>query len=172
MKRVLVPMDGSKPAETVLGRLGDILDAGDEVVLLTVAAPAGRRRRGYRPGPRVSALPMGPAIAAGGETTGPDVPVFAETTVQAEQRQIDELADYLDHCAEPLRKHGFKVTTIVDLDNNPGRAIVAQAKRLSPTFIAMPRRSRATAIRSALFGSVASDIVRSGVAPILFFPPR
>ena len=172
MKRVLVPMDGSRPAESVLQRLTDVCDPGDEIVLISVALPPTRRRRGYRAGSIVRSLPIAPGITTGGQTVGPDMPIFAETTTQAEQRQLDELKDYLEHRAEALRKRGYKVSTVVDIHDSPGKAIVAYAKTMRPTFIALPRRSRATAIRSALFGSVASDLVRAGTAPILVYPPR
>jgi nucleotide-binding universal stress UspA family protein len=163
-KRVLVPLDGTKNAEAALASLRQLCEREDELVLIKVEKPAAPTRRGYVPGEYVSS----PAVGVTGAVT-PDVPVFAETTDQVSQRQLNESKDYLEGLAANLRTAGYKVVTEVLIDEKPAQAIIDYARRTQPTFIAMLRRTHPE-LAEIFFGSVASSIARSDVAPVLFVP--
>jgi nucleotide-binding universal stress UspA family protein len=169
MRRVLVPLDGTKDAEAALASLEQLCNADDEIILLSIAKPEARLRSGSRPGMVMASAIGGPG---GGveESITPESPVYQETIAQTQQRQTDETKDYLENLAGAMRRQGFTVNTVVDIDENPGDAIVRYAKQTHPTFIAMLRRTR-VGIGELVFGSVASTVTRSDVAPVLFVPP-
>jgi nucleotide-binding universal stress UspA family protein len=108
-----------------------------------------------------------------GSVTGapmtPEVPVYAETAEQSVQGQIDETKDYLEGLAGVIRGKVHKVETVVLVEDKPDEAIIDFATKMHPTFIAMLRRSH-PGIAEMLLGRVASKIVRSEVAPVLFVP--
>jgi nucleotide-binding universal stress UspA family protein len=168
VKHALVPLDGTKNAEAALDALEGICDAGDEVVLLAVEKPAAPQRGGYRPGNVITDAIVGPAGGMAG-VVAPSEPVYAETTGQALQRQIDEKRDYLEELATGLRHKGYAVSTEVLIEDKPDQAIIAYAKQKRPTFIVMLRRTH-SALGELIFGSVASSVVRAEVAPVLFVP--
>jgi nucleotide-binding universal stress UspA family protein len=168
MKRVLVPLDGTKDAEAALPFLEQVCSPGDSVVLLCVAKPENPERSGSRPGRRVRGAFAGPSGGVMGMVT-PDVPVFAETKDQSVERQLSEAHDYLEGIASELRKSGLEVATQAMIDDKPAEAIVDMAKEVKPTFIAMLRRTH-FGIGERLFGSVATQIVEAEVAPVLFVP--
>jgi nucleotide-binding universal stress UspA family protein len=169
MKRVLIPLDGTKNAEAALAPLAEFCSPEDELTLLTVEKPEAPQRAGYRPSPVVTAAFTGPAGGAIG-ASAPDVPVYAETGDQALQRQLDESKDYLEGLAAGLRARGYRVDTEVLIDEHPDRAIVDYAREMKPAFIAMLRRTKPT-VAELIFGSVAASVMRADVAPVLFVPP-
>jgi len=168
MRRVLVPLDGSKNAEAALPLLEQICSPGDTVVLLSVRKPERPERSATVPGQPVGGAVSGPSGAVLGLVT-PDVSVFRETTDQTLDRQTNEARDYLEGLAGGLRQAGLEVETTVIVDDQPGNAIVAYAKKMKPSFIAMLRRTR-FGVSELLFGSVATHLVESKVAPVLFVP--
>jgi hypothetical protein len=99
MKRILVPLDGTKNAEAALDVLGDLCNPDDEVVLLKVEKPESPQRAGYGPSSVITQAISGPAGGVANVSL-PDVPVYAETGSQTLQRQIDEVRDYLDGLAD------------------------------------------------------------------------
>jgi nucleotide-binding universal stress UspA family protein len=169
MKRILVPIDGTRHAETALKTLTEFCESDDEIVLLKVEKRHAPQRAGYLPSPVLNDAIVGPAgsMARAGTV---DVPVYAETGDQAIQRQFDEAKDYLEGLADDVREDGFKVDTEVLIDEHPARAIVDYAREMKPAFIAMLRRTT-FAIPELIFGSVASNVMRADVAPVLFIPP-
>jgi nucleotide-binding universal stress UspA family protein len=169
MKRVLVPLDGTKSAEAALAPLTEFCGPDDEIILLTVEKPQAPQRAGYRPSPIVTAAIAG-AAAGAISASAPDVPIYIETGEQALQRQLDESKDYLESLAAGLRKRGYKVDTEVLIDEHADRAIVNYAREMKPAFITMLRRTKPT-VAALIFGSVASSVMRADVAPVLFIPP-
>jgi nucleotide-binding universal stress UspA family protein len=171
MKRVLVPLDGSKDAEVALPFLGGILDKDDVVALLWVGKPEAPQRVGALPGKPARGGFSGPSGGVIGVAT-PDVSVFAETKDQTSERQIAEARDYLETLAETLRQAGIWVSTHALLDEHPADAVVEFARNMKPTFIAMLRRTK-FGVGERLFGSAATRVIESEVAPVLFVPaPR
>jgi nucleotide-binding universal stress UspA family protein len=140
MKRVLVPLDGTRNAEAAIPSLVQFCGLDDEVVLLKVEKPESPQRGGYRPSAAVMDAITGPV---GGFATlaPPDVPFYVETGGQAIQRQLDEAKDYLEGLAGDLRASGRKVETEVLISDKPDEAIIDYAREMRPTFIAMLRRT-------------------------------
>jgi nucleotide-binding universal stress UspA family protein len=99
----------------------------------------------------------------------PDRPVYAETTDQVTQSQIDELADYLRSMVPGLEKQGFKVEVAVEISDDPTHAIVDLARRSKATFILMVRSTHRT-VGERLFGTVARNIINENVAPVMILP--
>ncbi|HLF76106.1 MAG TPA: universal stress protein [Dehalococcoidia bacterium] len=168
MKNVLVPLDGTKDAEAALPLLEQVCSSGDSIVLLSVQKPEDAQATGTVPGRRVRGGFAGPSGGVMGMVT-PDVPVYDETKDQTLQRQIGETQDYLEGLAADLRRAGLDVKTEVRMDDHPAQAIVEYAKQMKPTFIAMLRRTH-LGVGEILFGSVATQVIRSEVAPVLFVP--
>jgi nucleotide-binding universal stress UspA family protein len=168
MKRVLVPLDGTRNAEAAIPSLAQFCGPDDEVVLVKVEKPEAPQRGGYRP----SAAVMEAIRAASGvaSVSPPDVPYYVETGEQVIQRQLDEAKDYLERIAGDLRAHGQKVETEVLIADKPDEAIIAYAREMRPTFIAMLRRTH-QGVAEVIFGSVATSVMRADVAPVLFVPP-
>jgi nucleotide-binding universal stress UspA family protein len=162
-------MDGSGPAEAALPALETICEPGDEIVLLSVQVPARQARKGSKPGVIVTSSVTGPAGALASSAGGPDIPTFAETYDQTLQRQEDEMRDYLEHHATGLRKRGYETKTVVLIADKPADAILEYARKEKPTVIAMVRRSHRK-LGEIIFGSVASDVAKADVAPVLFIP--
>ena len=169
-RRVLIPMDGTKNAEAVLPSLEDLCSPEDEITLLLVAKPEEESpgQRGFTSGVSVVES-IGTASGGVFGVVGPDRPVPAETTGQTIERQIDEAKGYLERIATEIRQKGFRVDTEVLLEDSAADAIIEYAKRERPSLIVMLRRTN-PGLREIIFGSTASSIVRSEVAPVLFVP--
>lgn len=169
MKRILVPLDGTKNAEAALPFLKEICDTGDEVVLLAVRTPSDPKQIGFAPGRSVRGGFSGPSGPVAGIVT-PDAPVFGETKDQAHESQRLEAIDYLEGLAGPLRASGLAVQTEAVVADKAGATIVAYARTMKPTLIALLRRTR-LGLSERVFGSVATEVTESQVAPVLFVPP-
>jgi nucleotide-binding universal stress UspA family protein len=113
--------------------------------------------------------------AVGGPATGgaplapPDVPYYLETEDQATQRQIDEKKGYLERFARSLRGRVQKVQTEVLIADDPKDAIVDYAREMRPTLVVLVRRTH-PGLAEAIFGSVASSVMKADVAPVLLVP--
>ena len=166
-RRVVVPLDRTAHAEAALRVLPEICEEGDEVILLSVAEPARQTLRGMRPGRVVRG-----GVRITGDEAGAfsrDYPVYAETGDQVIQGQLDELQNYLLTLATKLEGQGFKVVVIVEISEEPAKAIVDVARRVHPTFIAMVRTTDPR-LGERLFGTVAQHVIRENVAPVLILP--
>lgn len=138
-ERVLIPLDGSELAETILPfaeRVAGPLDA--EVVLLSVVEP-------------ISAV----AGLAADRAVGPDALLL---------RQL-EAKKYLGEVARRLEAKGVRVRTLLGL-GMPAGEIAEVAKAEKADLIAMTTHGR-SGLRRALFGSVAEEVLRSAGVPVL-----
>jgi nucleotide-binding universal stress UspA family protein len=167
-RRVLIPLDGSNHAATAIAALPDVASPGDEIVLLSVAEPQKALQRGMRPGRIVWGEVAGPAGGVGG-TARPDMPTYVETDDQTLQRQIDEKISLLRPLATSLESHGYKVTTAAEVNEDPAAAIVDVARKTQPSFILMKRTTH-PGIGQRLFGTVAQQVIRANVAPVMILP--
>jgi nucleotide-binding universal stress UspA family protein len=162
-RRILVPLDRTDRAESALKALPDFCEAGDEVVLLSIAEPERQMVRGVRAGRTLRGPTMGPTGA------GPDLPVYAETPDQTDQRELDEMEDYLRPLARGLEAQGFKVSLAFEISDQPADAIVDVAKHCQPSFILMVRTTH-PGVANRLFGTVAQQVIRHDVAPVMILP--
>jgi nucleotide-binding universal stress UspA family protein len=171
---ILATLDGSSESQAILPVLTKLAkDTNAEVKLLTVV------ERVHATGPR----PTGPERMR--PSTGPPVdptltieairkpsdPRWAETEDQAIARLHSEGREYLEDLARPLREGGLKVEENVLMDDDVARAIIEFATREKVDIIAMATHGR-TGLREIVQGSVASAVVKSGVAPVLLVRPR
>ncbi len=137
--RVLIPLDGSALAETILPfaeRIAGPLDA--EVVLLGVVEP-------------LSAMT---GLATGGVNA-----VDALFLRQLETKK------YLAEVARRLEAKGLRVRTLLGL-GTPAAEIVESAKAAQADLIAMTTHGR-SGLRRAVLGSVAEQVLRAASVPVL-----
>lgn len=163
-KRILVTLDRSSASEAILPQVESMADLGEtEVVLLTVAEVP--QSTGEAPHPLV----VGGAIAPGAVIEVPPARTF-EDKGQALERTRQELGDYLQGKAAALGEKGLHVETDVAF-GDPAEEILAAAKAREADLIMMATHGR-TGLAQAVFGSVASGVLRSGVAPVLLVRPK
>lgn len=169
-KRVLVPLDRTDDAEEALKFIPELCDKADEIVLLSIAEPVGRMQTGTRPGRivhgRQPTSPPGVGITG---TLWPDVPMYAETKDQTIQRQLDELEGYLRPRAKALEEQGYEVSMAFEISDDPAAAIVDVARQTKPTFIIMVKTTH-PGIGGRLFGTVAQNVIRENVSPVMILP--
>ena len=161
-KRILVTLDGSPLSEAVLPQVEPLDGASVRVTLLTVAEP-----------PQATAAPKHPLVVAGAAAPGGTATLpparTAETRDQAIQRARAELAAYLEEKAGPLRSKGIQVETEVRF-GEAVQEILASSRDHEVDLIVMATHGR-SGLAQAVFGSVASSVLGSGVRPVLLVRP-
>ncbi|MDZ4278422.1 MAG: universal stress protein [Dehalococcoidia bacterium] len=170
-KKVLVPLDGSALSEEALPVAQRLLDGGADEATLFIAAdapqPTRRRRAGLQ-------QPVSIAMAAAGPMLGQDVPATppsnAENNSQAVERREHELLEYLAKAGRGLVQTGRLVSAAVHF-GDPAKEIISFAKRGGFDVIVMATHGR-SGLRETLQGSVTSEVLRSGVAPVLVIRPK
>ena len=164
---VLVTLDGSPLSEAVLPVVAGLVAGTDAVVtLLTIGElpSATVEARTESAQPYIFLASSAPAVRFASAA-----PKYVETKAQAIERREEELSAYLEQKAEPLRKLGVQVNTIVQF-GNPAERIVSQAQRPEIDLIAMATHGR-SGLRTVIFGSVAGRVLYSGVRPVLLVRP-
>jgi nucleotide-binding universal stress UspA family protein len=168
-RRVLVPLDRSKRAEDALKLLPTVCEKGDDVVLLSIAEPEKELQTGMRPGRVIMSSGMGTNSGGAAGFTRPDLPIYGETADQALQHQLDELESYLSPKARALEGEGFTVSMAFEISRDPAAAIIEVAKKVKPSFILMARTTH-PGIGQRVFGTVAQQVIREDVAPVMILP--
>jgi nucleotide-binding universal stress UspA family protein len=138
-ERMLVPLDGSKAAESILPFVEQVagpLDA--EVVLLRVVEP-------------VSPVEL---VASAGVVV-PDT--FALRDLEAKQ--------YLSQVDRRLAKKALRIRTRV-AHGSPAEEILAGVQATGADLVAMATRARSP-LGQVLFGSVAESVLRASPVPVL-----
>lgn len=146
LRRLVIPLDGSKLAESVLDRAVMLATAGEtELALLRIVVP----------------LPHGsyPDITDG-------IPLDKD---DLSRRQRDAEV-YLHRVAAELRANGFVTTARVATNDHIARAILDFAEDIEADLIAVATHGRGAAARVVL-GSVADKILRGAIMPVLMFRP-
>ena len=164
---VLVTLDGSPLSEAVMPVVANLVAGTEAVVtLLTV----GEVPSATVEGPTETVQPfIFLTLSAPAVRFASAAPKYVETKTQAIERREEELAAYLGQKAEPLRKLGVEVNTIVQFGNAAER-IVSYARRPEIDLIVMATHGR-TGLRTVIFGSVAGRVLYSGVRPVLLVRP-
>jgi nucleotide-binding universal stress UspA family protein len=138
-ERILIPLDGSEPAETILPFAEQIARPCDaEVVLLRVVEPLSP----------VAGLGTGPINAADA--------LFL--------RQL-EAKKYLAELARRLEASGLRVRPRVGL-GEPITEILETARAERADLIAMATHAR-SGLPGAVFGSIAKQVLRGASVPVL-----
>jgi len=140
---ILVPLDGSRLAESVLGPATDLARATGARVTLTnvIRTP----------------VPYGPGILA-----------LGSTSLDEHRRSARA---YLETTAHALRRDGLDVGTHVAHGKTPAAVIANVAEDLGADVIAMATHGHGGLKRTVL-GSVTDKLLRSTARPVLVMRPR
>jgi nucleotide-binding universal stress UspA family protein len=154
IKHVLIPLDGTPLAENILESAIPFGKAmGADFTLLRVVTPV-----------YPVTLPAEPAIFGS---------VATDVMERIEKLHADlkkEAGEYLEKVAARLRSDGTKVQTRVAIEDQPGVAILANAK--APIdMIAIETHGRGGLAR-LLLGSVADKVIRGSTLPVLVAKPK
>jgi nucleotide-binding universal stress UspA family protein len=165
--KILAPFDGSSMSESAWHQIAKIAHASeDSVELLSIIEPS--------PGVVRVRGPLRPTVAplAGGEPVVLEPPTaqVVETKSQAVEREEAARLDYLEDLGRRLPP-GLDYSCDVITHDDPACAIIAEAMSRKPDVIVMTTHGR-TGLVHILFGDVAEEVVRSGVAPVLLVHPE
>ena len=141
---VLVPLDGSVRAESVLGPVTGLVGDAGTLHLVNVVLP--------------------PFVFV-----PPPVPGMPWPESEPAQRGALYAYRYLRRLARPLREAGRKVATEAKIAADPAAEILAYAARHRVGLVAIATHGRGRVDRW-MMGSVADKIVRAGTAAVLAFP--
>lgn len=154
-QKVLVPLDGSKLAESVLPHVEMIVKASDaEVILTTVTERINARSYNIQLAPASETLPVLEPV------------VKMPVAVGKMQRQGEK---YLNRIAKGLTRKGVKVRTSVLL-GNPAYEIQSLAEEEGVDLIIMSSHGRSGHSRWAL-GSISDKMLRASQVPMLLVKP-
>ena len=144
-KKIMVPLDGSKLAESVLPHVEAIAKGtnAEEVILVSVT----ERVLGYRP------------VTDYGQPTG------EKLIPEAVGKMEKQAQKYLDRVAKGLEAKGIKTETPVLL-GNPAEEIILNTKHYGADLIIMASHGRSGIIRWT-HGSVADKVFRASSVPVL-----
>jgi nucleotide-binding universal stress UspA family protein len=154
MKHFLIPLDGSDLAEQILEPavgLGKLM--GADYTLMRVVKPV---------------MPMNYPVDV--SMAAQPVPASLEQ-IEALQGNLEARAQqYLDELAIRLREEGLRVQTRVEIEQQPGVAILGAVERHEVDLVAMETHGRRGLSRLFL-GSVADKVIRGAHVPILVQRP-
>ena len=146
-RRILVPLDGSALADSVLDHIVSLATTDITVyVLLTVTSP-------YSPL----------------EYAGADIDPLSGRSHEELQREA-ALA-YLDSVADELRSSGALVEVLVESHHHAAHGILAVASEHTVDLIALSTHGRGSVGR-LIHGSVADKVVRGATVPVLVYRPE
>jgi len=152
IRRVLIPLDGSRLAEEALEPALSLCGADGDFTLLrvipAVTPVAYEPTTGRMSGLRSSAL---------------------QQLQELKRQQEAEANEYLEETAKRLRSRSLNVQTQLATYEQPAVAILEAAARHSVDAIAMTTRGR-SGIKRMLLGSVADKVIRGANNPILICP--
>ena len=172
MISILVTVDGSPASRAVIPALEKMAtEMHARATLLTVV----ERPKATPSHEEVVRAPFTGVPAAPGGIEAPSIrrsrePRYAESDDQALDRAISEGREFLETAAKPLKDRGIEVKTEVVVNHDVAGAIVDFARRNQVDLIAMATHGRG-GLNELVQGSVASAVVRSGVAPVLLVRP-
>jgi nucleotide-binding universal stress UspA family protein len=165
VQRILVPLDGSELAASVLPHVQTLAQCtGAEVVLLRVVPHA--------PDPAGSDVDM---LMAGLSTPSKPVPTVppvldsdnAEQTESAHQQAIAR--EYLSAAADSASHWGVRVQSLMQI-GHPAETIIDMARTVHADMIAMATHGRG-GLRRFLTGSVADRVLQHASVPVLLVRP-
>lgn len=144
--RILVPLDGSPLAETVLDDVCRIAGAGNhDITLLQVVQPV----------MRTLSAPEAPYVEFDAKLTG---------------LLRDAAEDYLEDLEEVVRDRGIKCSSLTLVAHNTAEAILEVARPAHFTMVAMATHG-VGGVRRMLLGSCADKVIRGAEVPVLVYRP-
>ena len=148
-KMILVPLDGSRDGARAVALAGEIAQKFDAQVLLLRVVP--RAAIAVAPG-------AGPEAASAGT-------LAIESAQEQERAGKAAASEYLAGHRKVLQDLGVRVSAEVEV-GDPARTIMQVARQEKADLIVMTTRGR-TGLRRTLLGSVADEVVRAAIAPVL-----
>ncbi len=153
LRRVLIPLDGSALAESILQPALALLDqAQTEYTLLRIVMP-------------VAELSYGPI---GGKITG--FRDALQQLQQLEQQESRRAHDYLETLAGRLRPRSFTIKTRVALNERPATAILDDGS-VHPTDLIALATHGLGGLKRLILGSVADKVIRGASSAVLVYRP-
>ena len=150
--KILVPLDGSNPAEGVLPHVQDLaLRYDSEVVVIQVVPP-------------ISKLMTADAVSMGETSVEP------EAAAEAAKSERENARSYLGWAVQRLKAQKVNARSDV-VQGEPGEAIVGYARRHKMGLIAMSTHGR-TGLGRLFYGSVADHVLRHAGTPVLLIRSR
>lgn len=154
LKHILIALDGTTLAEQIIEpavAIGELTDA--DYTLIRVVRP-------------VIALDAPVEAVAATQTFQTML-----SKVEAIQAQLQaEARQYLESVAERLRQRGLNVQTRVDVEQQPGVAIIEESRRPDVELIALETHGR-RGLSRLFIGSVADKVIRGANVPVLVHRP-
>jgi nucleotide-binding universal stress UspA family protein len=163
-ERLLVPLDGSELAETVLPRVAE-LGCASEVILLRVVPPPGDGARALYESLRLD-MPVDPRPELVEGRTAVQHPIYREQEMASLRAGA---LQSLTRAKKPLDEAGIEVRLEV-LFGRPAEKIVEFARREEVDLIALVTHGRG-GFRRRVFGSVAEKVLRMTALPVLLVRP-
>ena len=165
--KIMATFDGSEFSESILPQLAwmAVLPEAQFLLFSVASEPSGQPRHPAMPPPQSVAAIQGARPVA----VEPAEPQYAETKDQAVARRQAELEQYLRGVARRLPV-GPRYRVEACISDDPVGAIVGRAVKERPDVIVMATHGR-TGLTHVVFGGVAEEVVRAGVAPVLLVHP-
>lgn len=164
LQKLLVTLDGSQLSEAAIPVAERIVSGtGAKIDIMTVVKRPQSRVRVER----IHSIPepglYGGFVRAEVETI--------ESQDEAEQRVTSRLKRYMSEKTLVLTVSGVDVAPSVAFDDDPVRAIVNHARDANVDLIVMATHGR-SGLGETIFGSVAHDVLKSGIAPVVLVRPE
>lgn len=166
--KIIATFDRSHCAETVMRPLKQLARMPElKCILLSVeeipkAVPS--RPQSRPPASAIGALHTQPIVL------DPQYAKYAETKSQAIERDLAELEGYLRDIISELPQ-GPQYVAETHVSDDPAATIIQRALVERPDLIVMATHGRRGIVHH-IFGDVAEEVTRSGVAPVLLVPPE
>jgi nucleotide-binding universal stress UspA family protein len=164
--RLLVPLDGSDLAETVLPHVAELgQSCAAQIILLRVIPPPGDAARALYESLRLD-MPVAPRPELVEGRTVVQHPIYREQEMASLRAGAQQS---LTQAKEQLSKAGVNVSVVV-LFGQPAEKIVEYAHSNQVSLIAMVSHGR-SGFRRRVFGSVAEKVLRTTALPVLLVRP-
>ncbi len=152
LEKILVCLDGSKPAEQIINYIvEDTALAGGQLVLLRVISL-----------PEITVPLQVPGVSG--------VPISTQASIQQMNQKEKEATQYLEKIAEQLHRKNLNVEYVV-IPGTPGAAILEYANNNGITLIALGTHGYSAA-RRFFVGSTADYILHHTNIPVLTIRPN
>jgi nucleotide-binding universal stress UspA family protein len=148
LKRVIVPLDGSELAESVLPTVADVVKRLKLEMIL------------------VRAFNVPPSLYAGSSTERRSYEEIEKDLKGLQKQFKTEAHDYLQKKAEELKSAGLNDVTVVSPEGNSADQIITLAQETPDSFVAMCTHGR-SGVRRWVLGSVTENVVRHSDKPVL-----
>lgn len=143
---LLIPLDGSKLAESALEHATEFGELFDSAYHLT----------------RVVSYPL--------DIASPYLPHTAQLNQQVMEDAKKGAAEYLEMQAGRMRRRGLRVTTSVVVDAQAGQGIIAETEAVGAEMVAMATHGR-KGLSRVMLGSAADKVLRGIHVPLLLHRP-